>query len=390
MPLKDPFVHKLLKRFDKVDQSTLKQCLSSLSEENALYLEILNRLQEGVILADEDGVVRLLNDEAALWLGIQDPAKPMNLLKDLGDSEVADFVREHWRRSERLTANFKVLSPRETWFRVFVIPLQSPKPKVLLLFVNLGESPEEKIAVGREEAVQALLSLAAGVAHEIGNPLNSIGIHLQLLKKQLHSPKEFSKANGLKTVQVLESETQRLDKIIRNFLKATRKPPLRFRTEDIHEILDEALEVLKPEFAQRKIKVEYRKDPELPHFLMDRLRLYQAFMNLMKNAIEAMPRAGTLKISVSHKEKIAVLRFQDQGLGITEKDLPHIFEAYYTTKEEGSGLGLAFVLSAVREHGGRIEVVSKAKKGTTFVLLLPIRQPRLQLPQYKSKEGKSE
>ncbi len=172
---------------------------------------------------------------------------------------------------------------------------------------------------------------------------------------------------------------------MKNFLKATRKPPLRFRNEDLNAILSEALELMAPELEEKKIRVHFQPDPALPPFLMDRSRIYQIFSNLIKNAMEAMPRGGDLWISAAHKENAAIIRFKDTGSGINEKDLPHIFEAYYTTKEEGSGLGLMTVFSAVREHGGRIEVSSKPGKGTTFALLLPIRLAKLQLPMTKSK-----
>lgn len=383
MPQKDPFVHKLLKRFEKIDTASLKQCLLDLSEETALYSEVLNHLQEGVILAEEDGNILFLNPEAERWLGLQkDTDRPLHLVKDLGDSELAKFIREHWQRADRVVGDFQVLTPREARLRAFVIPLQNSESRSLILLLNISDPSHDRPTPSGVPA-EALLSLAAGVAHEIGNPLNSISIHLQLLKKQLAVPRTPSPSQLVKSIQVLESETQRLDKIVRNFLKATRKPPLRFRPEDLHKMIEEAIDVLTPELAQQKIRLEYRKDAELPLFLMDRLRLYQAFMNLMKNAMESMPKGGALKISVSHKEKVAMIRFQDEGEGILEKDLPHIFEAYYTTKEEGSGLGLVFVLNAIREHGGRIEVASKVGKGTTFIVLLPIRQPRLQLSQDK-------
>ena len=101
-----------------------------------------------------------------------------------------------------------------------------------------------------------------------------------------------------------------------------------------------------------------------------------------------MPKGGTLKIWVQHKAKIVSVRFQDQGLGIEDADLPHIFDAYYTTKEGGSGLGLMTVYNTVSEHGGRLDVASKIGKGTTFTMLLPIREPKLQLPKYDLAEKK--
>ena len=117
--------------------------------------------------------------------------------------------------------------------------------------------------------------------------------------------------------------------------------------------------------------------------MMDRERLYYAFMNLIKNALEAMPDGGSVKIALTHKQHCATVTIADTGCGIAEKELARIFDIYYSTKPEGAGLGLMMVYDAVAEHGGKIEVASKLNKGTTFKVLLPIREPQLQLPNYQ-------
>jgi signal transduction histidine kinase len=101
-----------------------------------------------------------------------------------------------------------------------------------------------------------------------------------------------------------------------------------------------------------------------------------------------MPKGGALKIALSRKENIAVIRFEDQGIGIAPEDLPHIFDAYYTTKEGGSGLGLMTVYNTISEHGGKIDVASKVGKGSVFTIFLPIRKPKLQLPKYDLAAGR--
>jgi len=106
--------------------------------------------------------------------------------------------------------------------------------------------------------------------------------------------------------------------------------------------------------------------------------------------VEAMPKGGELRISTTFREKLCLIRFEDEGEGIDEEDLPHIFEPYYTTKEEGSGLGLSQVYEAIREHGGRIDVKSRLGKGTVFTLALPVRQERLSLPQPEEVRGGKE
>jgi len=142
---------------------------------------------------------------------------------------------------------------------------------------------------------------------------------------------------------------------------------------------------MKPAFKEHGLDVEFKGDTKIPDFLMDRDRIYQVFINLLRNAIEAMPHRGKLSIKLKHRGKIASVRFKDTGTGIDEKDLPHIFDPYYTTKDEGSGLGLMTVYSAVVEHGGRVEVESEIDKGSVFTVILPVRQKKLQLPKYDYK-----
>jgi signal transduction histidine kinase len=205
---------------------------------------------------------------------------------------------------------------------------------------------------------------------------------LELLKKRLAGLPDEKRKEIAGSLSDIQDETRRLDRIIRNFLKATRKPPLRFRLDDLNEVVTDALSFLKPQLDVAKVLVKFSKDKTLPVFLMDRERLYYAFMNLIKNALEAMSHGGALKISITRKQNCAIVTIADTGCGIAEKDLARIFDIYYTTKPEGAGLGLMMVYDALAEHGGKIEVASKLNKGTTFKILLPIREPQLQLPNY--------
>ncbi len=385
----DPFIHKLLRRIDRLDRESLKNHLQDMARENNLYEEVLEHLKEGAVLVDAEGHLQYANRQATLWLALPSALNPKDRIQDiLADRELSRFIAEHLGDlKERVVGDFQILSPHEISLRVFLTPLENKLAgrEILILLLNI---PAEKMQTPEKEKpprIEALMSLVAGIAHELGNPLNSIGIHLQLLKRELNDMPNKKQKILEKTLDVLNNETSRLDKIVKNFLKAARKSPLRFRTEDLNLLLSEALELMSPALKEKRIRMHFQPDPGLAPFLMDRSRLHQTFTNLIKNATEAMPKGGDLWVSVSHKENVAILRFKDTGTGIAEKDLPHIFDAYYTTKEEGSGLGLMTVFSAVREHGGRIEVASKVGKGTTFIILLPIRLAKLQLPMAKTK-----
>lgn len=385
MPRRAPFFHKLLNRLERVDRESVQKYLAALAHENSVSAEILDHLNEGVVMVTSEGRLLYVNRQASLWLGVNQEKSDRDLIGGaIQDRELAQFITSHLKGlKERLVGDVRLLTPREMTLRVILVPLehQSPDKEVLILFSTIQD---EKLQSDENlSRIEVLASLAAGIAHEIGNPLNSITIHLELLKKDAKSLPDPKRKSIEKTLEILSGETSRLDRIVRNFLKATRKPPLRFKTEDLNQIVSDAVHFMEPEFQDRKIKVMFRPDKLLPLFMLDRERLYQAFINLIKNAMEAMPQGGGLTIAIAHQNKVVSLRFKDQGAGISEADLPHIFDAYYTTKEEGSGLGLMTVYNVVREHGGRIDVASKPGKGSVFTLHLPIRQPKLQLPGYK-------
>jgi len=332
---------------------------------------------------DSHGYVQQVNRQAAVWL----ESDPGNMIGRLFWDTVADEnVRSVSARvisalRSKTVEDVRMLSPREMDLRMIFVPI--PKNEIILILLNVsGEKAceSQKQMAARHES---LVRLAAGIAHEIGNPLNAINIHLGLMRKQMDAL-PASKAGPLKeAVEILTGETGRLDRIVRNFLKATRRPPLRFRGEDLNVVLKNVIEFLRPELDKRKIQISLRTDASLSAFYFDWERIYEAVLNLVKNAMEAMPGGGKLRVALSHRERVAILRVTDEGKGIADADLEHIFDAYYTTKEEGSGLGLWMVYHVVAEHGGRIEVMTKEGKGTTFTVLLPIRRPKLQLPKYE-------
>jgi two-component system, sporulation sensor kinase E len=386
MPKQVPFIHKLLGKIDRLDRESIQNYITGLADDTAVYQQILNHLNDGVLLVAPDATLLYANQQAQHWIGTAfKSGKPLRLSQILKDRELADFILGHIpATSERAVANLSILTPREMTLRVTVLPL-IPDDKKVTLIVLTQVPPSENSQDPKTDKFQALISLAAGIAHEIGNPLNAIAIHLELLKKEVAALADPKKKHLEKALNVLNAETARLDRIVRNFLKATRKPPLRYKLENLNRILEDAAGFMNPELEENKVRLDLNLDPRIPVFLLDRERLYQAFINLIKNAMESMPRGGGLKISSAYEAPVVMIRFKDEGSGIKESDMPHIFEAYYTTKEEGSGLGLMTVYNAVKEHGGRIEVTSKPGKGSAFVIYLPVRKPNLQLPQYKAK-----
>ncbi len=383
----------MLARIDRLDRQSVQGYLTGLVQERKKLERILDEINEGVLLlAPEEGIVKLANRQAFLWLGFQRLFKNRSRVEELAaDSAVKEFLLECLKRPfEAASVKTRVLVPREMFLGLLWLPFESEKEReVILRIENLTDEKKLRDEEIRMQQVEGLLRLAAGVAHEIGNPLNSIQIHTDLFKEETQKLPKPKQENMTKLIDVIASETRRLDQIVRSFLKATRQPSLRFRIENLNDILEEVVNFLRIELDRHKVRAKLTLDKNLPPFLLDRDRLHEAFMNLIKNGMEAMPRGGTLTLSTERKEKLCIVRIADQGMGIEGKDLPHIFEAYYTTKPRGFGLGLAQVFQAIRDHGGRIDVKSKVGKDTLFSLFLPLRQERLSLPQPKinKKEG---
>lgn len=384
------FFQKLKSRLSHIEKDSLYQKLFEAVQENFLLEEVCQNLEEGIVLTDTKGVPFFVNRRAETWLGIAvRPGNKQPLWQRVQDTTLAAFLSGQLLEiSARTVRDLKILSPREMQLRITLLPREQDGKKTLMLILSdITHRTDQEFEALMLSRMESLIRLAGGIAHEIGNPLNAITIHLELLKKKLSGLPSAKSQELEHFVTDIQDETRRLDRIIKNFLKATRKPPLRFQLNDLNETIADALGFLKPQLDERKARVKFTRDADLPPFLMDRERLYYAFMNLIKNAMEAMEPGGSLKITVTHKQHCAIVSLADTGCGIAEEDLSRIFDIYYTTKKEGSGLGLMMVYDAVTEHGGKVEVVSKRGKGTTFKVLLPIREPQLQLPHYAPAKG---
>ena len=201
------------------------------------------------------------------------------------------------------------------------------------------------------------------MAHEIGNPLNSLTIHLQLLEREAAQLDAETRDDLLELVRVARQEVTRLDQIITQFLRALRPTTPQREPASLREVLDDTLNFLQHEIRDRDVLVEVDAPEALPTCYIDKAQIKQAFFNVIRNAIQAMPDGGLLKIDLSADERFVGIAFKDTGPGIAAEDIGRIFEPYHTTKEEGTGLGLMIVQRIVRDHGGRDRGAQRAGLG---------------------------
>lgn len=215
-------------------------------------------------------------------------------------------------------------------------------------------------------------SLASGLAHEIKNPLSTMTITLGLLREDFETSQSPSDRRVLRKIHLLESEVSRLEHILQDFLQFAGGHTVRPKVVSVNGFLSDLLDFFAPSLAESGIRLVRRLGPDLPAVLVDPELMKQAFLNLLTNAREAMPRGGELTVRTWSSGDRVRIDVSDTGPGIAPDVLPHIWEVYYSTKSGGTGLGLPTVRRIVAEHGGEVSVRSSARRGTCFSVFLPV------------------
>jgi signal transduction histidine kinase len=221
------------------------------------------------------------------------------------------------------------------------------------------------------ERLASLGEMIASVSHEIKNPLGIVRSTAEILDKRLKEQAPASKH----LAEIILTETNRLNTIVREFLDFARPQVPDFTKGKINDLIVKVEEFMEPEFSRCGIRVENSLDPSLKPLYMDQNLLYRAFLNLFVNAVQAMPDGGTLAVSsamATDEKKTVAIRITDTGIGIVKEKLAMIFTPFYTDKNRGTGLGLAIAQNIINEHSGSIRVESEIGKGTTFVITLPL------------------
>jgi two-component system, NtrC family, sensor histidine kinase HydH len=243
----------------------------------------------------------------------------------------------------------------------------------VLIFRDLTEVRRLQKEVERSRRLASVGSLAAGVAHEIRNPLSSIkGFATYFRERYKDRP------GDQETAEVMISEVERLDRVISQLLEFARPSGLNIRPSDVGELIRRSLRLIEGDARGKGVEIRTEIDPVLPPLPMDADRINQALLNLYINAIQAMDGGGvlTIKAGVNGNAESLKIRISDTGRGIDAYDREHIFDPYFTTKSSGTGLGLAIVHKIVEAHDGAIDVESEPGRGTTMTLILPMHSER--------------
>lgn len=383
------FIQKALEKIEKLDIQQIHKLVSDLAQENERLEVVLESMTDGIMVTDTENRLVLYNKSAERLIPFVSVTEvyERKVWSVIADMEIADFVRSVLERQETVRdREFSIRLGGETrTLSCSVLPLvRNGKIQGNLFHIeDVTEKRAKEIRLRRAESLASLTTLAAGVAHEIKNPLGAIGIHIQLIKKSLQGKGRVGKRAVMKHLDVVTEEVERLNKIVVDFLFAVRPMDVHLELRDLNRILLDLVKFMEVETAQGDVKLNVELAEGLPKLLLDEKYIKQAVLNLVKNALGAMPEGGVLTIRTEKKGDYVRLQVIDTGIGIPPEYLDKIFEPYFTTKEFGSGLGLTIVYKIVKEHQGEITVDSEPGKGTVFTIKFPIPQPERQLIDYR-------
>jgi len=381
---------RVLGRLDTLDSVNLANLVQRLARERALFEEIFNTLQEGILVVRDDGAIDYANAAAHRVIGLGgDELAGQTLWRvvpGLHPSLGGVLDGEPRNGAAAIVAReFELTYPEPRSVRLYMVPFRVAGAgggrRFAVILTDITKEKQTTEARIESERTSSILLLAAGVAHELGNPLNSLTIHLQLIERKLKKLKAAKENESIaESLRVCRDEVARLDGIITNFLEAIRPKPPDLAEANITDVLDEVLRFQHRELSDRGIEIEAEMPP-LPHVMADRNQLKQVFFNLIKNAVEAMRPGGKLRIRSRADDDSVFLLFADTGGGIKQEDLVRLFQPYHTTKPGGTGLGLMIAQRIMRDHGGQIGIESKEGMGTVVTLQFPRKDRRVRMLQ---------
>jgi len=382
------FFKRALKKFDKLSIDQIRDLIEEMSSENELLQIVLNSMTDGIMVSDISNKLIFYNKQLDRLLPLlsSDPYDA-TIWDIIDDKEIAAFIEKTLLNAEKVseeefTIKYRGVT-RTLWLDVMPVVREGSIQGSLFHVSDITERKKRDGRLRRAENLASLTTLAAGVAHEIKNPLGSISIHIQLMQKSLKRDKLINEETAGKYLEILNEEVERLNNIIVDFLFAVRPMNPTMKKSDINAVLVDLLEFVKFELEEASVTIECDFQTELPKLEIDEKYIKQAILNIIKNSVAAMPDGGVMSFRTVVDESFVHIYISDTGTGISEENMSKIFEPYFTTKQFGSGLGLTVVYKIIKEHGGDIILESVKNQGTTFTINLPVPQTDKRLLDWK-------
>lgn len=407
-------------RLDKLSSAQIQRVFSNLAAEHDLLLSIIDSVPTGIVIVDKNFRLLFANKGFKRRLPISSRIEEIRdggkrLYEYIADFEIKSFLRNcHDNNLSNVSGEFSVKSGDDTvrFMTISLSPLVSAEKLSgsVILVRDITEKRNQEILLRQMENLSSLTNLAAGVAHEIKNPLGAISIHIQLLQKAIRAARQ---GDGIlpdekfveKYLDVVNEEIDNLNEIVVNFLFAVRPVNANLELVNPNALLEKILEFFTPEFEGKKIQVKTEFCENEVRVLIDPKLFREVVVNIAQNSIAAIEEKansgivcdeknsyskefrGVFVVRTATKNDKFFILINDDGIGMSQKTLEHIFEPYYTTKASGTGLGMTTVYKIIKEFSGDIRVKSHEGEGTAFIITLPIPQTQTRLLPYKASGG---
>ena len=394
------YVKRVSQKFNKLSNEQLISLLDGMVEENENLYSILECISAGLLILDNNFVLQQSNKivESRLNFSVylDDPkATTVPIWEIMEDEEIGEYFKKCWEKGiTNTTEDFTVMTSGGSvrFLTITMTPLMHDGNTTgkIILVRDVTEKKNQEVLLHRMENMDNLTNLAAGMAHEIKNPLGAISIHIQLLQKALEKarqnkdmlpPKKFVEDH----VDVVNDEIDHLNKLIMDFLFAVRPVNAQLQLKKPAALIQSIVDFFTPEFHDNGIKIKLIIKDADSRFLLDEKLLRDIIMNLAQNGLAAIKQKkddeatspdymGEFTIECASAENKYYIIISDNGCGMKSETVSKIFEPYFTTKSNGTGLGMTMVYKIVKEFSGDITVESQEGKGTVFTMVFPLPQ----------------
>lgn len=391
------FAKRVSCKIAKLSREQLESVFEEISNQNSSLESIIYSMDTGLIAVDIDYHITLINKAAERYLlltrMLDYKQKSIYVWEAIEDKNICDFLQDAYKKKAcNITQEFSIATKggNVRFLQICISSLLTcgNMTGFILCIEDLTDKKKQEIEFHRMEGLASLTTLAANMAHDIKNPLGSLSIHIQLVQKSLKKAEQnlcISEQQAFleKHLNIVNEEIERLNKIVVDFLFAVRPLKANFEIVNVVSLLNELLDFVNPLTLEKGIKLEATLPDKAVMLMLDKVLFRQSLMNILQNAIYALE--NTLQnplISIKAfctKDLKFHIEIQDNGCGMNDTTLNHIFEPYFTTRPSGTGLGMTMVYKIIKEFSGDIEVQSKENQGTLFKIYLPIAQTKRML-----------
>ena len=414
------FSKRVSEKLDKLSLAQLHRLIQDFCGKNELFSSIFQSLQSGLLIVDENYLLININKAAERYLPLKSSFEKNSdeepVYNYIDDDEISKFLKDcHENSRTNVSSEYTVKTSggQARFIDIYVTPLVQGKSSdgnqtllgSIIRIEDVTEKKNQEILLHRMETLAGLTNIAASVAYEIKNPLGAISIHIQLIQKAVKKKRDFDgKLPDPKFLEnyldVINQEIDNLNKIVVDFLMAVRPISANLELVNPDKLLKATFDFFKPELESKKIKTEISLNKKDVRLLIDQKLFREVIVNLATNSVQAIESkqeenvdltqkySGIISLKTRIKDDKYIISFSDNGCGMDEKTLSRIFEPYYTTKANGTGLGMAMSYKIIKEFSGDIQVDSKKGGGCLFTITLPVPQKDRRLLTFKNENQK--